>query len=85
MPFQVPIVSSATTQSALLNHSVYLTNRVDDQNREKMRHLKCLCFLRPSPDSIQSLIDEFREPKYGEYHICMSQPMSIVLGRTSSD
>lgn len=35
-----------------------------------MRHLRCLCFVRPSPDSIQLLIDEFREPKYGEYNIC---------------
>ncbi|KAF2170810.1 hypothetical protein M409DRAFT_51065 [Zasmidium cellare ATCC 36951] len=68
----VPIVSSATTQSALLNHSVYLTNRIEDTSREKMRHLRCLCFLRPSPDSIQFLIDEFREPKYGEYHIYFS-------------
>lgn len=74
---QVPIVSSATSQSALLNHSVYLTQRLDDQNREKMRHLRCLCFVRPSPDSIQFLIDEFREPKYGEYHICM-QPTPIA-------
>ena len=35
-----------------------------------MRHLRCLCFVRPSPESIQSLIEELREPKYGEYHIC---------------
>lgn len=70
----IPIVSSATTQSALLNHSVYLTDRIDNQSREKMRHLRCLCFLRTSPDSIQSLIEEFREPKYGEYYICMLPP-----------
>lgn len=66
----MPIVSSATTQSALLNHNVYLTDRLDNQEREKMRHLRCLAFLRPSSDSIQFLIDELREPKYGEYHIC---------------
>ena len=35
-----------------------------------MRHLRCLCFVRPSPDSIQQLIDELREPRYGEYTIC---------------
>nr|POE65262.1 vacuolar protein sorting-associated protein 45 [Quercus suber] len=68
----VPIVSAATTQSALLNHSVYLTDRLDKQDREKMRHLRCLCFVRPSPDSIQLLIDEFREPKYGEYYVYFS-------------
>lgn len=37
-----------------------------------MRHLRCLCFVRPSPDSIQFLIDELREPKYGEYNIYFS-------------
>nr|OQO23901.1 hypothetical protein B0A51_12638 [Rachicladosporium sp. CCFEE 5018] len=58
----VAIVSSATTQSALLNHNVYLTDRLDNQEREKMRHLRCIAFLRPSPDSIQFLIDELREP-----------------------
>jgi vacuolar protein sorting-associated protein 45 len=69
----VPIVSAATTQSALLNHSVYLTDRIERTAREKMRHLRCLCFLRPSAESVQALIDEFREPKYGEYYICMCQ------------
>lgn len=37
-----------------------------------MRHLRCLCFVRPSPDSIQFLIDELRDPKYGEYHLYFS-------------
>ncbi|KAF2736932.1 vacuolar protein sorting-associated protein 45, partial [Polyplosphaeria fusca] len=68
----VSIVSTATTQSALLNHEVYLTDRLDNPKREKMRHLRCLCFVRPSPESIQSLIEELREPKYGEYNIYFS-------------
>ena len=68
----VSIVSTAITQSALLNHEVYLIDRLDNQNRERMRHLRCLCFVRPSPDSIQLLIDEFREPKYGEYYLYFS-------------
>ncbi|RDW70194.1 putative vacuolar protein sorting protein VpsB [Coleophoma crateriformis] len=68
----VSIVSTAITQSALLNHEVYLIDRLDNQNREKMRHLRCLCFVRPSADSIQFLIDEFREPKYGEYNVYFS-------------
>ena len=37
-----------------------------------MRHLRCLCFIRPSATSIQLLIDELREPKYGEYYIYLS-------------
>ncbi|KAM0501841.1 hypothetical protein ACHAP8_004137 [Fusarium lateritium] len=65
----VSIVSTAVTQSALLNHEVYLIDRLDNTSREKMRHLRCLSFVRPSPESIQLLIDELRDPKYGEYHL----------------
>ncbi|KAF2720584.1 Sec1-like protein [Polychaeton citri CBS 116435] len=68
----IPILSSATTQSALLNHNIYLSDRLDNSEREKMRHLRCVCFIRPSSDSIQFLIDELREPKYGEYYIYFS-------------
>ncbi|KAI0480801.1 glucose inhibited division protein A-domain-containing protein [Xylariaceae sp. FL0804] len=68
----VPIVSTATTQSSLLNHEIYLTDRLDNPNREKMRHLRCLCFVRPSSDSIQLLIEELRDPKYGEYYLYFS-------------
>ncbi|CAF9931938.1 MAG: hypothetical protein GOMPHAMPRED_006455 [Gomphillus americanus] len=68
----ISIVSSAITQSALLNHEVYLIDRIDNPARERMRHLRCLCFVRPSPDTIQLLIDEIRDPKYGEYVIYFS-------------
>ncbi|KAK2594454.1 Mitochondrial Translation Optimization [Conoideocrella luteorostrata] len=65
----VSIVSTAITQSSLLNHEVYLIDRLDNAGREKMRHLKCICLVRPSPETIQLLIDELREPNYGEYHL----------------
>ncbi|KAK0621307.1 Sec1-like protein [Bombardia bombarda] len=68
----VPFISTAVTQSALLNQEVYLTDRIDNPKREKMRHLRCLCFLRPHPDSIGLLIDELRDPKYGEYNLFFS-------------
>lgn len=68
----VSIVSTAITQSALLKHEVFLIDRLDNSTRERMRHLRCLCFVRPSPDSIQFLIDELRDPKYGEYNIYFS-------------
>ncbi|KAK3375076.1 Sec1-like protein [Podospora didyma] len=68
----VPFISTAVTQSALLNQEVYLIDRLDNPTREKMRHMRCLCFVRPHPDSIGLLIDELREPKYGEYHLFFS-------------
>ncbi|PHH77592.1 hypothetical protein CDD82_3454 [Ophiocordyceps australis] len=65
----VTIVSAAVSQSALLNHDVYLTDRLDNAARDKMRHLRCLCLVRPTPETMELLIDELREPKYGEYHL----------------
>lgn len=65
-------MSSAITQSTLLHHEVYLIERIDNQSREKMRHLRCLVFVRPSPESVQFLIDELRSPRYGEYYVYFS-------------
>ncbi|KAI9315908.1 Sec1-like protein [Dichotomocladium elegans] len=67
-----PIVSLVTTQSALLTKECYLIDRIDNRNRERMKHLKCICFLRPSPESLRFLIDELREPAYGDYYIYFS-------------
>ncbi|KAK6362046.1 vacuolar protein sorting-associated protein 45 [Orbilia blumenaviensis] len=68
----MPIMSTATSQSTLLQHEVFLIDRLENVNREKMRHLKCLCFVRPSPDSIQLLVEELRDPKYSEYMLYFS-------------
>ncbi|ORX98635.1 Sec1-like protein [Basidiobolus meristosporus CBS 931.73] len=67
-----PIVSVVATQSFLLAHETYLVDRIDNKGREKMKHLKCVCFLRPSHESVQHLIEELRDPKYGEYHLYFS-------------
>src|SRR5271170_4404104 len=37
-----------------------------------MRHLKCICFVRPTASTIQLLVNELRDPKYGEYSIYFS-------------
>ncbi|ODQ55580.1 Sec1-like protein [Saitoella complicata NRRL Y-17804] len=66
------IISMVTTQSTLLSQEVFLTDRLENAEREKMRHLKCICFVRPTPESIQHFIDELRAPKYGEYYLYFS-------------
>ncbi|KAK1236838.1 hypothetical protein MKX07_005957 [Trichoderma sp. CBMAI-0711] len=65
----ISIVSTTITQSSLLEYEVYLIDRLDNASREKMRHLRCICLVRPSPETIQLLIDELRDPKYGEYYL----------------
>ncbi|KAJ2616782.1 vacuolar protein sorting-associated protein 45 [Coemansia sp. RSA 1365] len=67
-----PIISLVSTQSHLLSKEVYLVDRIDNVQRDAMRHLKCLCFLRPTDSSIQALVDELRSPKYGDYYIYFS-------------
>lgn len=42
-------------------------SRLENSSREKMRHLHCLVFVRPTADSIDYLIDEMRSPKYASY------------------
>ncbi|PWN26377.1 Sec1-like protein, partial [Jaminaea rosea] len=63
-----PIISLSLTQSTLLSHQVYLTDRIDDPSRQRMRHLKCIVLLRPTRESIQSLCDELAWPKYASYY-----------------
>lgn len=61
------------SRSDLLPNSSIVTDpasRLDNLSRERMRHLHCIAFLRPSSDTVQHLIDELREPRYGTYSIC---------------
>ncbi|EPX74573.1 vacuolar sorting protein Vps45 [Schizosaccharomyces octosporus yFS286] len=69
------IVSSSITQSNLLEHQIYLTVLVENQ-REKLRHLKCIAFLRPTTQTLRFLCEELRDPKYSEYHLYFSNILS---------
>ncbi|KAH9997946.1 Sec1-like protein [Russula vinacea] len=51
---------------------VYLTDRIDNNKRERMAHMKCVCFLQNGEDSLGALEAELKEPKYGEYYLYFS-------------
>lgn len=57
-------------QSEILQKEVYLFERIDSGGRETMKHLKCICFLRPTKENVEQLAQELRVPKYGLYYIC---------------
>lgn len=99
---QTPILSLASTQSTLLSHEVYLTDRIDNPSRslptssssaastsayppsssrpvERLPHLKCICLLRPTEESIVACEREIREGRYGSYWLCKSRPFSLIL------
>lgn len=64
-----PIISTSLTQSFLLAHEVYLTDRIDNFSRDRMRHLNCIALLRPSTQSIEAIERELRQPKYANYSL----------------
>jgi vacuolar protein sorting-associated protein 45 len=48
---------------------VYLVE-VLGASHERMMHLKAACFLRPTPQTIDALVRELADPRFGEYHLC---------------
>uniref|UniRef100_A0A673JMW0 Vacuolar protein sorting-associated protein 45 n=1 Tax=Sinocyclocheilus rhinocerous TaxID=307959 RepID=A0A673JMW0_9TELE len=70
------IVSVVYTQSEILQKEVYLFERIDSKNRDNMKHLKAICFLRPTKENVEHLIQELRRPKYSVYFIYFSNVIS---------
>lgn len=70
------IVSMVYSQSEILQKEVFLFERIDVGGREAMKHLKCVCFLRPTKENIDLLVKELKSPKYGLYYIYFSNVIS---------
>ena len=69
---QISTISQIIPHSTLLANDVFLTEKLENKRRDRMTHMKCLVFVRPTPESIQLLCEELRSPCYGEYWLCMS-------------
>lgn len=66
-------MSATFTQSALLEHEVYLTDKLANVHRERMQHLQCIVFVRPCTASVHALCQELQHPRYGGYWLCTSE------------
>lgn len=64
-----PIISLVSTQSDLLKKEIYLVDRLENENRDKLRNLRCICFFKPSDLTITRLSQEISNPKYSSYEI----------------
>ncbi|PWN40185.1 Sec1-like protein [Ceraceosorus guamensis] len=71
-----PIVSLISTHSTLLSHEVYLTDRLENKSRDRMKHLRCIALIRPDEDTVAQLIQELRMPKYQSYFLAFTSPLS---------
>jgi vacuolar protein sorting-associated protein 45 len=57
-------------QSEILQKEVFLFERIDVGGQKSLKHLTAICFLRPTEENIQALVQELHEPKYEKYFIC---------------
>lgn len=65
----IGIISMVFSQSDIIQHEVFLTEKIDTENQEKMRHLNAICLLRPTNNNFLLLSKELRAPRYNEYHV----------------
>jgi len=72
------VVSIVYSQTEILQKEVFLVDRLDKKGREKLLHLKAVVFVRPTLDSIQSLVEELRDPKYKEYHVVFNNITRVI-------
>lgn len=73
----MPIVSVAYPQSQLLQHEVILVEMLD-RHRElsPMRHLNCVVYIKPEPESIAMLCAELHLPHYHHYQVFFSNSVA---------
>jgi vacuolar protein sorting-associated protein 45 len=56
---------------------VYLFERIDaGAVREPLKYLKCVAFLRSTPENIQLLARELHSPRYAQYYVYFSNVIS---------
>lgn len=61
----------AFSQSEMLQKEVYLFERIDTaRSNERMKHLKCLVYIRPTKNNISYLCHELQNPRFGSYFVC---------------
>lgn len=74
----------AYASSDMLQKEVFLFDRIDSVGKKTLKHLNAICFLRPTEENFKALVDELREPKYGNYFLCTFVPfLFIPAGKNS--
>eukprot|EP00002_Diphylleia_rotans_P018419 TRINITY_DN3567_c0_g3_i7.p1 TRINITY_DN3567_c0_g3~~TRINITY_DN3567_c0_g3_i7.p1 ORF type:complete len:549 (-),score=130.31 TRINITY_DN3567_c0_g3_i7:1374-3020(-) len=64
----IGIISMVYSISRIMEHEVFLIEPLKKE-REKLGHLKALCFLRPTKENVELLCRELNNPLYPEYYI----------------
>lgn len=83
------IVSSVYSQTEILNQQVYLVSSITGKggSADSQNHLNAVCFLRPTPSSIDAVCHELKQPRFSEYHIFVSGilPSGLLRNMAQAD
>lgn len=60
----IGIISLICSQSQILQKDVYLIERIEQKQKEKMIHLKAIYFIRPTFSNMEMLEEELKDPRY---------------------
>lgn len=71
-----PIISLVATQSDLLKQEIYLIDRLENTERDRLRNLKCICLFKPDDQTVTNLSEEISNPKYAEYELSFTNVIS---------
>lgn len=72
------IVSTVYSQSEILEHEVYLVQRLDTEVSEQLLHMKAICFLRPTRENVARIRRELRDPRYGQYYLSFTNRLDDI-------
>lgn len=75
--YTTPVVSMCYTTTQLLSNDVVLVEVIEKQNSlNPMKHLQCICYLKPTNELVQSLVNELKNPHYSSYQIFFNNTVS---------
>lgn len=67
--YTTKIISAVSSQSELLNHNIFLIDKISNVERDKLPNMNCIVFLSSDDESINYLTSELKNPKYKQYQV----------------
>ena len=76
----IAMISVACPQSQMMERGVYLFENLEDRaSNEELKFVTCLAILKPTAANLALFKDELTRPRFGRYHVYMTQPLSRTL------
>lgn len=74
-PETVPVLSTAYTQTLLLERGVFLVDQVGNSARQPMKAMRAVIFVRPTRSSLAAVAEEIKAARYSSYTLGFSNAL----------